>query len=105
MNVKLITGWLLVIACTLILLAAGVLVLTNAGDRWTLHVYWKDIVMSRAVWLLLAGAGGAVVYLTVRKMLPRAIRDLRQGAHIRREKITRRNVAEMARNNRKPPQG
>ena len=72
MNTKLLRGYFLLAAVMLILAGALVLLLTNMDNDWRLKVYWRDRIMPRAAWLVLAGIGGLVVWWTLRKMLPAA---------------------------------
>lgn len=78
MNMKLIKGYTLAILSLMILAAAGILVLTNM-DPWTLHVFSKSQTLPQSVWLLLAGAGGVIVWYTVLKLVPTAVASLRKG--------------------------
>ena len=92
MNLKLLSGYALAVVCVLILAAACFLLINNAGDHWDLHVFWKTRTMSRSLWLLVAGVGGLVLWMTFRKLLPAAISSLRAGAKQRREKLARQEL-------------
>ena len=72
-----------------------VLLVINLDRDWRLKVYYMDVIQRRAVWLLLAGAAGVVVYWTARRLLPRAVADLREGTHIRRGKQTARHLKDL----------
>ncbi|KKL03906.1 hypothetical protein LCGC14_2621440 [marine sediment metagenome] len=95
MNIKLIKGYLLALASLLILAAAAFILLNNLGERWSLHVFWRSVTLRRPSWLLIAGAGGLVIYWTARKGLPAAIANLREGLRIRRGKQTDRDLKEL----------
>ena len=95
MNLKLLRGYLLALISILILGAAAVLLVINLDRDWRLKVYYMDVIQRRAVWLLLAGAAGVVVYWTARRLLPRAVADLREGTHIRRGKQTARHLKDL----------
>lgn len=92
MNLKLLKGYLLALLCLIILVAAAFLLVNNIGGRWQMQVFWRPVVLRPAAWLLLAGAGGLVVYWTLRKVLPAAIASLREGAAIRRAKTTAKEL-------------
>ena len=90
MNLSLLKGYLLAAVTVLVLVAAAVLVLNNLKAQndspWVLQVFYRPVTLSPAAWLLLAGAGGVVVFLTLWQVLPRALRSLRAGAAKRRAK-------------------
>ncbi len=79
MTFNLLRGYVLLVVSLVVLTAAAVLLATNLGDTWTMHVFFKDVPMRRAAWLLLAGAGGLVVWWTLTRLLPRAVADIRQA--------------------------
>ena len=101
MNLKLLKGYVLATIAILVLGGAVVLLVMNFGDKWTLHVYWKERTLPRAVWLLLAGAGGLLVYWTLRKLLPRAVANLREGRQIRRSQQTDKSAENLEKNQQK----
>ncbi|MHC4718361.1 MAG: hypothetical protein ACYS5V_15420, partial [Planctomycetota bacterium] len=72
MNLKLVKGYVLATIAVLILALAAFVVLTNIGNEWTLHVIWRSVTMRRAAWLLVAGIAGAIVWWTIRRLIPRA---------------------------------
>jgi len=92
MNLKLLKGYVLAAMSILILGAAAVLLVINLDRDWRLKVYYMDVIQRRAVWLLLAGAAGVVVFWTARKLLPRTVADLREGSHIRQGKQVARQL-------------
>lgn len=85
MNAKLLKGYCLIVLAMLILVAAGILLLNNIGDDWRMQVFWRSVTMSPAAWLLLAAAGGVVLWWTFTKLLPAAISALRSGTRQRRQ--------------------
>ena len=104
MNVKLLKGYVLAFVSLVVLTAAAFLVLNNIGGKpWELWVFWKPVSQRPAAWLVMAGLGGVVVYLTVRRLLPKAIADLREGTGIRRAKATARHVSQIEKNQKGRP--
>ena len=97
MNLKLLQGYVLLTIALLILAAAAILLVTNLGDPWTLHVYWSDRTLPRAAWLLLAAGGGLVIWWTLRKVLPTGIAAGRQGAILYRTRKTEKQVKALER--------
>jgi hypothetical protein len=84
MSVKRLKGYLLAVLCLVILVAAAFLLLNNIGGAWSMQVFWRPVTLRPAAWLLLAAAGGVVVYWTLRRLLPAAIANLRQAAALKR---------------------
>ena len=86
MNLKLLRGYVLAVLTVLILGAAAVLLVNNIGkgEDWQLQVYWRPVALRPAAWLILAGLGGVIVWWTVRRLLPRAIADIRSARRARR---------------------
>ena len=91
MNMKLIRGYAMAILGLLVLVAAGILVLTNM-DPWTLHVFWSSRTLPQSVWMLLAGASGIIVWYTVIKLLPMAFKTLRKGKNLQQTKINQQRL-------------
>ncbi len=79
MNMKLIKGYTLAILSLMILAAAGILILNNLGGEWKMQFFWKPVTLRPAVGMLLAGAGGVIVWYTVLKLVPTAVASLRKG--------------------------
>jgi len=100
MNAKLVKGYLLGGLTVLILVAAAVLLISNAGNAWELHVYFKTVSLSRSLILLLAGAGGLALYWTFRRLLPAAVRALRAGRRKREARGADERLPEVE---QKPP--
>ena len=98
MNARLVKGYVFLTISVLILLAAAVLLVTNLGDKWTLHVFWRDRTLPRAAWLLLAAAGGVVIWWVAWKILPKGIAALREGSIARRSRETAKRVKELEKN-------
>ena len=94
MNTNLIRGYVMAILGLLVLVAAGILVLTNM-DAWTLHVFWTSRTLPQSVWLLLAGASGIIVWYTVIKLLPMAFKTLRKGKNLQQNKINKQRLKEL----------
>jgi hypothetical protein len=62
----------------ILLIAVAVLVLTNLGDTWTLHLYTTDISgISRGLFMVIFAAAGVCLFLLCWWMLPRGARALR----------------------------
>lgn len=61
----------------LLLVAVMVLVLTNLGDTWILHLYTTDVPVARGLLMLLIAAGGAALWQLCRWMLPTGLRAFR----------------------------
>ncbi len=61
----------------ILLIAAGVLVLMNLGDTWTLHLYSADVAVSRGLFMLIFGAAGVCLWLLCWWMLPAGMRAFR----------------------------
>ena len=80
MNLKLLSGYVLLVICAGVVAFVGIIVLMNTGDTWKLHVVTRDIELSRAAWLLIAAGGGIIIFLDLFWLLPRTIRSLRLGA-------------------------
>jgi hypothetical protein len=96
MNLKLLQGYGLAVLSLLILVAAGFILLNNAGDDWPLHVFWKTVTLSRSLWLLLAALGGVVLWWTLTKLLPGAVSALRAGMKSRREKEAKQQLKDLS---------
>ena len=94
MNMKLIRGYSMAILGLLVLVAAGILVLTNM-DPWTLHVFWSSRTLPQSVWMLLAGASGIIVWYTVIKLLPMAFKTLRKGKNLQQTKNNQQRLKEL----------
>jgi len=92
MNARLLKGYLLLAVTVVVLAAAAVLLVNNLDSDWTLKVYWRDHQLPRAAWLLLGGAGGLIVYWTLRRLLPAGIAAVRQGAKVRRQKRSEKRI-------------
>jgi hypothetical protein len=60
-----------------LLAAAMVLVLTNLGNSWILHLYTTDVTVARGLLMLIVAAAGAILWLLCRWMLPAGFRALR----------------------------
>lgn len=84
MNLKLLKGYMLAALTVLVLAAAAVLLVNNIGGQWPMQVFWRPVTLRPAAGLILAGVGGLVVWWTLRRLLPRAITELRQGRRARR---------------------
>jgi hypothetical protein len=86
MNLRLLTGYVLLVICAGVVALAAIITLMNTGYSWELHVLYRPVSMSRAAWLLLAAAGGIVIALDVGWLLPRTIRQLQSGLAEKKQK-------------------
>ena len=86
MNVKTLTGYVLLALAAIILAAAAILLITNMDNDWRMKIFWRDYMLHRATALLLAAGGGILVYFTLRKILPAGIGSLRRGRAAKRAK-------------------
>ena len=76
-------AYLRIILGSLVLLAALVMLLTNLGNRATIHVYWETLAGVSLGWiLLLSAASGVAVYFAVIHLV-RGIRGLVRRRHAR----------------------
>jgi hypothetical protein len=96
MNLKLLSGYVLLVICAGVVGLAAIIVLMNTGDEWMLHVMSRDVTLSRALWLLIAAAGGIVIFLDLFWLLPRTIRSLRVGAEIRKQRNQQKMLHDIA---------
>ena len=103
MNTKLLRGYFFLVVVVLILAGAIVLLLTNMDNDWRLKVYWRDRIMPRAAWLVLAGIGGLVVWWTLRKTLPAGLAALREGKAVRQSRRTEKRLREIEKNRNPKP--
>jgi hypothetical protein len=95
MNLKLLKGYVFLVICILLLAAAAILLVTNLDNDWRLKVYWRDRMLPRAAWLLLAAAGGLVIWWAVRKLLPAGIAAVRQGGAAQRTKEAEKRLSKL----------
>ena len=86
MNWNLIKGYVLATAAVLILAAAAFIVLNNIGGQWTLQVIWRPATMRPAAWLLAIGVSGAIVWWTIYRLAPLAVRTLKEGTKLRKSR-------------------
>ena len=96
MNLKLLSGYVLLVICAGVVAFVGIIVLMNTGDTWKLHVVTRDIELSRAAWLLIAAGGGIIIFLDLFWLLPRTIRSLRLGADIKKQRAERKMLHDIA---------
>ena len=104
MNMKLLKGYVLLGLTVLVLVAAGFLLLNNlkAKPPWTMQVFFRPVTLSPAAWLLLAGAGGIVVYWMLRHVLPRSVRSLKDGSARRRARQTEQRLRGLEQTDKSP---
>ena len=95
MNARLAKGYVFITVSAILLAAAAILLLTNFDNDWTLKVFWRDRTLPRATWLLLAAAGGVVVWWVAWKVLPKGIAALRDGSTARRSREAAKRVKEL----------
>ncbi len=95
MNMKLVRGYFLAILGLLILVAAGILLLSNIGGEWPMHFFWKPITLRPVVGMLLIGAAGVVVWYTVIRLLPSAVTTLRKGKSLQQAKEDRQRINDL----------
>ena len=57
--------------------AALILVLTNMGDPWDLHFYWRNVSLRPGWMLLIAGVVGCLIWRVCRVCVPAGITALR----------------------------
>ena len=79
MNLKLLRGYFLAVVSLLILVAAAILVINNIGGRWDMQFFWRPIDLSPAAAMIVIGACGVVVWYTIIRLIPAAIRRMREG--------------------------
>ncbi len=103
MNFRLFKGYFLATAAVGILAVAAFVVLTNLGDEWTLHVIWKSVTMRRALWLLVAGVSGAVVWWTIRRLVPNAVATLREGTKLRKTQEQAQQLKDLQQQKKQDP--
>lgn len=95
MNFNLIKGYLQALLSILILTATAILIVNNIGGEWRMQVFWRPVRLRPAVWLLLAAAGGIIIWYTITRLVPTAIASLRKGKKSQREKANHRKVMEL----------
>ena len=95
MNMKLVRGYFLAILGLLILVAAGILLLSNIGGEWRMHFFWKPITLLPVVGMLLVGAAGVIVWYTIIRVLPSAIKTLRKGKSLQQAKEVRQRINDL----------
>ncbi len=64
--------------CGVTLGGALFVVLTNMGNTWEVHLFWKTIPLKRGTMLLWAGTAGAVLWAIWRTALPAGFRAAKQ---------------------------
>ena len=96
MNWKLLRGYVLAIVAALILVVAGILLVNNIGGAWQMQVFWRPVTMGPAAWLLLAAAGGVVLWKTFTKLLPWSVSAFKAGARQRTEKAAQQQLTKLA---------
>ncbi len=103
MNLKLLRGYFLAVVSLLILVAAAILVITNIGGEWGMHFFWTPIDLSPAAAMIVIGACGVVVWYTIIRLIPAAIRRMREGKKASRLKEAQRKLKALAKE-KAPPQ-
>ncbi len=98
MNARLVKGYVFITVSAIVLGAAAILLLTNFDNDWTLKVIWRDRTLPRAAWLLMAAAGGVVIWWVAWKILPKGIAALRAGSIARRSRETAERLSELVKN-------
>jgi len=79
MNLKLLRGYFLAVLALLILAAAAILLINNIGGQWSMQFFWKPISLAPAAAMLVISACGVVVWYTILKLIPAAMRRMREG--------------------------
>lgn len=92
MNLKLLRGYFLAVVSLLILVAAAILVITNIGGQWPMHFFVVPIKPSPAAAMIVIGACGVVVWYTIIRLIPVAIRRMREGKKASRLKEAQRKL-------------
>ena len=104
MKLKTLRGYVLAFVSLAVLTLAAVLLLNNIGGQWEMQVIYRPVILRPAAWLLLAGAGGVVIFGTVAKLAPRAIKDLRAGVAARRARSGNRKAKPSESQQKRPEQ-
>lgn len=102
MNLKLLRGYFLAFVALLILVAAAILVILNIGVEWSIHFFVAPITPSAAAAMIVIGACGVVVWYTVVRLLPTAIRQMREGKKATRLKEAQRKLKSLEKEKSEP---
>ena len=102
MNLKLVRGYFLAVLALLILVAAAILVITNIGGQWDMHFFWKPISLAPAAAMLVIGACGVVVWYTILKLVPAAMRRMREGKKASRIRDAQRKLKSLEKEKTEP---
>ena len=95
MNVRLVKGYVLLTISLLVLVAAGILLVSNLGGTWTMHVFLGPRTLPPAAWLSMAAIAGVVVWWTLRRVLPKAIQAVRTGSKLKRTRETQQRLDDL----------
>jgi len=96
MNWKLLRGYVLVIVSALILVAAAIILISNIRRDTTIQLFVGPRTLSASAWLLLAAAGGVVLWMTFTKLLPWSVSAFKAGAKQRNEKAAQQQLKQLA---------
>ena len=102
MNLKLLRGYFLAVVALLILVAAAVLVITNIGGQWPMHFFVAPIKVSPAAAMIVIGACGVVVWYTIIRLIPVAIRRMREGKKASRLKEAQQKLKSLDKEKAQP---
>ena len=102
MNLKLLRGYFLAVVALLILVAAAILVINNIGDQWHMQFFWRRIGPSPAAAMIVIGACGVVVWYTIIRLIPVAIRRMREGKKASRLKEAQRKLKSLEKERAEP---
>jgi hypothetical protein len=101
MNVKSLQGYLLTALGLLVLVLWVLVLVTNIGNEWRIHLIYESVVFHRITILLASGAAGVVVWYTVVKLLPAAVRSLRTGRREDRAHDAQKRLKELEKDKEK----
>jgi hypothetical protein len=87
MNMRLILGYVLLVVCLLALAAAVFLEVNNLHDTWRMQVFTGPVILTPALWLLLAAVAGVALWMTLTHLLPLSVRMIGRGRRTRRERL------------------
>ncbi len=86
----------------LLIIAAIVLVVTNIGNVWELHLYYRTVTLSRALVLLLTALIAIGLWALLRWMLPVGLHAARSASKISREKKLNERLEQFEHDKRQP---
>jgi len=95
MNIRILKGYVLVLASGLALLAAGLLLILQWGNKADLTAYGPHVEVSTLLLMVASGVGGVLAALLARVLL-HGMRSLSQGRREQTRRQAENRLAEMS---------